>query len=150
MEVDHTAPVCESGKIVIDARPETVWDTLTDLRSWPRWMPGVKSIHLGEPLAVGTKFQWKAGPGTIRSEILEADRPRSVGWRGLTLGITALHLWRMEGQGDSTRVYTEESWSGLLARVLRRSMSKTVRKALDGGLPALKREAEGRGRSVVS
>ncbi len=148
MEADHSAPVCESGEIVVDARPEIVWDTLTDLRSWPRWMPGVKSIHLDEPLAVGTRFHWKAGPGTIRSEILESDRPRSVGWRGRTLGIDALHLWRMEGQGESTRVFTEESWNGLLARVLRGSMSKTVRKALDDGLPALKREAEGRARSA--
>ena len=145
---EHSAPISESGEILIDARPDIVWDTLTDLRSWPRWMPGVKSIRLDEPLAVGAKFQWKAGPGTIRSEVLESDRPRSVGWRGRTLGITALHIWRMEGQGESTRVFTEESWDGLLARTLRRSLAKTLRKALDDGLPALKREAEGRARST--
>ncbi len=149
MEVDHSAPLCESGEIVIDARPEIVWDTLTDLRSWPRWMPGVKSVHLDEPLVVGTKFQWKAGPGTIRSEVLESDRPRSVGWSGRTLGIDVLHLWRMQGQDESTRVYTEESWSGLVARLLRQPMRKTLRKALDDGLPALKREAERRARSVL-
>jgi carbon monoxide dehydrogenase subunit G len=147
VEVDHSAPVCESGEILIGARPEIVWDTLTELRSWPRWMPGIKSMLVDEPFAVGTKFKWKAGPGSIRSEVLDSDRPRSVGWKGRTLGITALHLWRMEGQGESTRVFTEESWSGPLSRVLRGSMSTTVRKALDDGLPALKTEAEDRARS---
>ena len=135
MEVDHSAPVRESGEIVIDAPPEVVWDTLTDLRSWPGWMPGVKSLRLDDPVAVGAKFEWKAGPGTIRSEIIESDRPRSVGWRGRTLGITALHVWRMEGRDVSTRVFTEESWSGLLARALRASMSKTVRKGSQGRAP---------------
>ncbi len=148
MEADHGAPVCESAEIVIDARPEIVWDTLADLPSWPRWMPGVKSVDLAGPFGVGTRFRWKAGPGTIRSELLESDRPRSLGWRGRTLGVDALHVWRFEEQGDGTRVCTEESWSGLLVRVLPRAMSKTVRKALDDGLPALKSEAERRARSV--
>lgn len=39
MEADHNAPVCESGEVVIDARPEIVWATLTDVGSWPGWMP---------------------------------------------------------------------------------------------------------------
>lgn len=73
---------------------------------------------------------------------------RSVAWRGRTLGITALHIWRIENQRDGTRVFTEESWTGPLARVLRSSMTKTVRKALDDGLPALKREAEDRARAT--
>ena len=147
MEPDRSAPVCESGEISIDARPEIVWDTLTDLTSWPRWMPGVKAVHVDGPIQVGTRFQWKAGPGTIRSEIVESDRPRSVGWKGRTLGIDAVHLWRLDEQGGSCRVFTEESWRGLLARLLRGSMSKTVRKALDDGLPAMKEEAERRSRS---
>lgn len=82
----------ESAEIVISAPPEVVWDTLTDLRSWPQWMPGVKAMSVDERLEVGTEFEWKAGPGTIKSEILKCDRPRSVGWTGRTLGISALHV----------------------------------------------------------
>ncbi len=127
MDVDRSAPVCESGEIVIAAPPEMVWDTLTDLKSWPRWMPGVKSMQADGPVQVGTMFRWKAGPGTIRSEIVESDRPRGVAWKGRTLGINAVHAWRMEERGGATRVFTEESWSGLLARVLQGTMKKTVR-----------------------
>ena len=148
MKTDGSAPVRESGEIVIAARPELVWDMLTDLASWPGWMPGVTRVRVEGPARVGTKFEWKAGPGTIRSEILEADRPRSVGWRGRTFGTTALHVWLMEDHGDGTRVVTEESWRGVLPRVLRSLMRRTVRKALDDGLPALKREAEERARAV--
>lgn len=112
MDADHRAPVCESGEIVIGARPEVVWDTLTDLRSWPDWLPGVQAVHVDEPVRIGTRFRWKTGPGTITSEIVNSDRPRSVAWKGRTLGITAVHVWRTEEQGDSTRVFTEESWAG--------------------------------------
>lgn len=144
MDVDHRAPVCESKEIVIDAPADVVWDALSDFSSWPNWMPGVKSVQVDGPIQAGTRFEWKAGPGTIRSEILESDRPRSIGWKGRTFGITALHVWRMEEQGGSTRVSTEESWDGLLARALRGSMSKTVSKALGDGLAGLKGEAERR------
>lgn len=89
-----------------------------------------------------------SGPGNIKSEILECDRPRSIGWKGRALGISALHVWRMRAQDGSTHVATEESWSGPLARLLPGLMSKTVRKALDDGLPALKAEAELRASST--
>ncbi len=87
MQADHSAPVCESGEIVVRSPPELVWDT-------------------------------------------------------------AVHVWRMERQGAGTRVLTEESWSGPLARVFARFLRKTVKQALDQGLPALKSEAEGRARST--
>lgn len=136
MDADHGAAICESSEIVIDATAETIWDTLTDFNSWPRWMPGVKSVSLNGPVEIGTRFKWKAGPGTIRSEILESSRARSVGWKGRTLGITAVHVWRIEEQGPGVRTWTEESWDGLLARVLRAPLAKTVKKALDDGLAA--------------
>jgi carbon monoxide dehydrogenase subunit G len=43
VEVDRQAPVCEAGERLIQAPAEVVWDTLTDIGSWPRWMPGVKA-----------------------------------------------------------------------------------------------------------
>ena len=144
MEADHQAPVCVAGEIVIDSPPETVWDTLTDLSSWPQWMPGVKAMTVEEPVAVGTRFRWKAGPGTVNSEILEFESPRIVGWKGRTLGIAALHVWRLEGQGERTRVSTEESWNGPLARLLRGQMSTMLKRTLDDGVTALKHEAERR------
>ncbi len=33
MEADHRAPVCASSETLINAQPETVWDTLSDLKT---------------------------------------------------------------------------------------------------------------------
>src|ERR1700738_2996292 len=131
MDADSQAPVFEKAEKVIEAPPEVVWDTLTDFRSWPRWMPGVRSVEIGETAEVGTRFKWKAGPGAIKSQVIEWEPPSAVAWKGRTLSIDAVHAWRIEGDGQGSRVVTEESWSGLLARLLRGPMRKTVRKALD-------------------
>ncbi len=36
-------------------------------------MPGVKAMTVYEPIRTGTEFQWKAGPGTIKSQVVECD-----------------------------------------------------------------------------
>ena len=144
---DRDAPVFVTTDIDVDASPEAVWDTLTDLDSWPQWMPGVKSMTRRGPFAVGSTFEWRAGPGTIKSEIVEAARPSSAAWKGRTMGIDAVHVWTIEPRGPTTtHVHTEESWSGLLPRVLRKTMHNSLKKSLDEGLPAIKAEAERRAR----
>lgn len=54
----------------------------------------------------------------------------------------------MRLEDGETKVFTEESWTGLLPRLFRGSMSRSVRNAIDGGLPALKAEAERKGASA--
>ena len=145
IDAERDAPVYEAGDLDVQARPEAVWDTLTDLASWPRWSPGVQSVTAHGPFAVGTRFAWKAGPGTIKSEVIAADRPGAAAWRGRTFGIDAVHAWSIEARGPgATHVHSAESWSGLLPRVLPAAMRKMVRRALDDGLAALKAEAERR------
>ena len=97
------------------------------------------------PFAVGSRFEWKAGPGAIRSEVVEAERPRSAAWKGRTFGIRAVHIWVFEAAGPGlTRVRSAESWTGLLPRLLPGVLRRAVRRALDEGLPALRAEAERR------
>ena len=145
IDAERGAPVYETGDIDVDASPEAVWDTLTDLDSWPRWSPGVTSVVTRGPFAVGTRFEWKAGPGRIRSEVVAADRPHGAAWRGRTFGIAAVHVWTMESRGPAaTRVHSAESWAGPLPRLLPAAMRKMVRRALDEGLAALKAESERR------
>jgi hypothetical protein len=144
MDLDRHAPVLEKGDIEVRATPEATWDTLTDFASWPRWMPGVRDVEVGATVGVGTLFKWKAGPGTIKSQITTWEPPTIVAWKGRSFGIKAVHVWRIEPHGEGSRVLTEEMWFGLLPRLLRKPMSRTVRKALDNGLRALKAEAEQR------
>jgi uncharacterized protein YndB with AHSA1/START domain len=138
------APVSSKREIDIAAPAEVVWEVLTGFDGWPQWNPEVKSMSWDGPLAPGSMFRWKAGPGTIVSTLEEVDRPRYVRWRGRTMTIAAIHEWRFQDRDGGTHVETNESFSGGLARLLRRTLQKQLDRALEEGLEHLKREAERR------
>jgi uncharacterized protein YndB with AHSA1/START domain len=138
------APVRSRQEIEIAAPAEVVWEVLTDFDGWPQWNPDVKSMSWDGSLAPGSVFRWKAGPGTIVSTLEEVDRPRYVRWRGRTMSIAAIHEWRLEERAGGMHLETDESFSGVLARLLRGSLQKQLDRALEEGLEHLKREAEHR------
>ncbi len=144
MEVNKEAPAIATGDIEIRATPEVVWDLLADIDNWPRWNRDVKEATLMGGLRESSVFRWKAGPGTITSTLEKVDRPREIGWRGKTMGINAVHVYKLEPSAEGTKVHTEESFDGLVVSLLKRSMRKTLQKGIDGGLAHLKAEAERR------
>lgn len=137
-------PVSSRRELEIAAPPETVWEVLTGFERWPEWNPEVKSMSFEGPVAPGSEFRWKAGPGTIVSTLEEVDPPRYIRWRGRTLSIKAVHEWRFEPANGGTRVESEESFSGLLARLFHGSLQKTLDSSTESGLEQLKRESERR------
>ncbi len=145
MPADEKAPVTSTAEIDVGAPPQVVWGVLTRFENWPNWNPEVKSMSFGGPLAPGSEFRWKAGPGTIVSTIDRLEPPRYISWRGRTLMIKAYHEWWLEPRDGVTHVKTEEAFFfGLVARLLRGTLQKTFDKALADGLEHLRREAERR------
>ena len=144
VEINEQAPVVGTGETEISAPPEVVWDVLTEIDRWPSWNPDVKSTSMDGGLVEGSEFRWKAGPGTITSVLQHVDPPRSIAWTGKTLGIRAIHVYRLEPRGERTLVSTEESYEGLPARLFRGPVQKTLDTALVDGLRYLKDEAERR------
>ncbi len=142
MEINPRAPAVARGEIEVAASVETVWRVLTEIAGWPTWNPDVTSATLDGSLAPGTKFSWKAGPGTITSTLQSVEPPHRIAWTGATFGIKAIHVHQLEEQIGRTLVRSEESWDGLFVRLLRGSMTKTLQKAIDSGLRHLKIEAE--------
>jgi hypothetical protein len=140
----ENAPVRGSGEIDIDAPPQVVWEVLTQFENWPNWNSDVKSMSFPGPLAPGTEFRWKAGPGTIVSTLERVEAPRYIAWRGRTLTIDAYHEWWLDPRDGGTNVRTEETFSGLVARLLRGMLQKTLDKSFQDGLERLKLEAERR------
>ena len=144
VEVNKNAPVVAADRIEIAASSQSVWDVLTDIKSWPSWNPDVKSMSMQGELAEGSVFRWKAGPGTITSRIQHVEPPRMIGWTGTIFGIKAKHVYRLEARDGATLVHTEESYEGLVSRLLRGSLQKTLAKGLSDGLRYLKAETERR------
>jgi hypothetical protein len=134
--------VFASGQIDISAEPQQVWSIMVGVENWPDWNHDVKWARLAGPLAEGTEFMWKAGPGTIRSKLQLVDEPRAVSWEGRTLGIQAYHSWRLEPSALGTMVMTEESWTGFLPSLLPSAMNRQLKAAIDRGLGFLKEASE--------
>jgi hypothetical protein len=149
IEINERAPVVGAGEIEIAATPDVVWPVLTEIDHWPHWNPQVRSASLKGSLVEGSEFRWKAGPGTIRSTITQIEQPRKVAWTGRTLSIKAIHVYVLEPRNGTTLVKTKESYEGLVARVFRGQLQKTLDQALDEGLRHLKAEAERRSASSV-
>jgi uncharacterized protein YndB with AHSA1/START domain len=146
VRIDASAPIKGSAQIEVGAAPEVVWDVLTAIDEWPRWNPDITESSLEGDLAEGSQFRWKAGAGTITSTLRAVDRPRLIAWTGKTLGLEAVHLYRIDPLDAGSRVTTEESWVGWPARLFRKRMQRTLERALDAGLEALKAEGERRAR----
>jgi hypothetical protein len=144
MNADRNAPVYASNQIEISADPRVVWDVVATIDEWPRWNPDVKEASLDGELTVGSVFWWKAGPGTIKSTLRRVDPPREVSWTGVSLGVKAIHVWRIEPRDGGSVLSTEESWDGFVARLFRRSSQRTLDKALRDGPVHVKAEAERR------
>ena len=147
MEINTKAPAIVRHRIQIAAGCDIVWEVLTDLQGWPAWNKQVESLTLDGPLAPGSNFEWKAGPGVIRSTLAEVDPPRKIAWTGQTFGIKAIDVFRLEEADGSTFVSEDESWDGLLVRFFTRRMQHTLRDSIEKGLQALKIEAERRASS---
>ena len=144
MKINELAPVIASREVEVEASPETIWDIIVAVDSWPDWTPDVKAAFIEGDLAVGTRFSWKAGQLTIRSTVLQMERPHHLVWTGTTTGIKAVHLWQIEKRGEKALVRSEESWEGLLPSILRGTMKRMLSRSIQQTLLYLKREAERR------
>jgi hypothetical protein len=150
MDINQNAPVTAHEQIHIAADVQTVWDVLGDIEHWPSWNQAVRSVSVHGPVAPGTTFRWKAGPGTITSRLAEVDAPRRIVWTGTTLGIKAVDTFSLEPSDGGTLVRQGESWDGLAARLFRSRMERTLRTSLQDGLRSLKAEAERRAGAVAA
>lgn len=142
MKINQSAPVKAAYEIEVEAKPEVIWDILVAARRWPNWNPDIRATDVQGNLEAGSKFSWKAGPGTIHSTVMQLQMPHLLLWTGSTPGIKAVHLWVLERRGERTLVRSEESWEGLLPSILRGIMKRMLSKSIRQSLIYLKAEAE--------
>lgn len=142
--INDEAPVFASSEAEVSASLGLVWEVLTTIEQWPTWNPDVKSVSMSGRLTNGTQFRWKAGPATITSTLQHVEAPRRIAWTGTSFGIEAIHVYALEARDGVTLVRTEESYDGLVARIFRGRLQKSLEGSLESGLEHLKAEAERR------
>jgi hypothetical protein len=144
MDIDPDAPVQATRSVTIAAAPSLVWAVLADIQSWTSWNSDVRDVSVPNGVHPGATFTWRSGPGRITSTFAVVEPERELSWTGRTLGIHAVHVYRLEPWRDGTTVVLEESWTGLPTRLLRRKCQAMLDDALDSGLTRLKSAVENR------
>jgi hypothetical protein len=98
-----------------------IWDCLIHAGAWPAWYANASNVtFLGDTapvLKLGSRFRWKTFGVTIESTVIEFAPPERIGWDGRRSGLHVYHAWLLEEQGPVTRVLTEETQLGWLARL---------------------------------
>ena len=142
VEINRAAPAVGSATALVEAPLENVWRILGDLANWPNWNKSVTKIRVDGQAEPGTTFVWKAGGSKIVSRLEQVTPPHRIAWSGKVFGIRAVHVWELAAEAGGTRVRTEESFEGPLARLFPGFARKTINRALAGAVSSLKSEAE--------
>lgn len=142
-------------EIEIAASPADVWRVLTDLASFSKWNPFVRSIE--GALAEGERLRVRlAPPGssgmTFRPTVLRVAEPREFRWLGHLLmpGLfDGEHIFELEDLGGKTRFVQREEFRGILAGPMLKALRDKTHRGFISMNQALRERVEsGSGRSV--
>ncbi len=119
-------------EIIINSKPEKVWNILTNFEKYPEWNPFIKSIlgnkKVGEQLIV--KIQPPDGSGmTFKPLILKFEQDKEFRWLGKLLfkGIfDGEHYFKLSDNNDGMTTFIQgEKFNGLLVGLLGKTLEKT-------------------------
>jgi len=142
MKINRKAPLVAQKQIFIEAPPQTVWNTQTDINNWSTCQPDIRASKLDSRLTVGSTFRWKSGGLNVASTIEVIEPGREIGWTGRALGASAKHIWKLTSQDNGTLVTTEESMEEWSIRLMKLISPKFLDNSLDTWLKNLKTKAE--------
>ena len=141
--VNYNSKVYCTKSIQINARPEVVWQVLTSIDSWSKWQKDISKAHLSDSnLKIGAQFKWTTNGATINSKIHTVTPNLHLGWTGKTIGVNAIHNWKLDYSNGLTKVPVEESLHGWLTKLFRSKFQKDLETGMDKWLLLLKKESE--------
>lgn len=135
--------------IEINAPADQVWKLMLDIAGWSRWFAPIKTAGpiSGQPLAKGSVFFFKlalAGPAMkMKVSVVESEPPKRVAWTGGMLGVSAVHSFEFQAQGNKTKVVSKEVFQGPMVGFLKIFFNDAaLGKLHQAWITALKAEAE--------
>ena len=138
----HAAPVACERTIFINAAPEVVWQLLTDINSWPHIFKNVSVAKMNRPVSPGVTFRWKAGGASIHSTLRVVNPCRQLAWTGRAYTIAAVHEWQLKAVNNGTELTVTESMNGFIARLFKKSLTRSLGKDMTQSLDELKQASE--------
>jgi hypothetical protein len=136
-------------EIVINARPDKIWNILMDFENYPKWNPFIRSIK-GKP-ETGVQIKVRLEPPdargmTIKPRVLEVADKRRFRWQG-HLVIPGLfdgeHIFElMDNKNGSTTFIHREYFRGVLVPLFRKMLDDNTRRGFEMMNRQLKIESE--------
>ncbi len=139
--------------IVAHCHPEHIWLAIQDIRRWSQFDPeAIESVHWisGDPWTKGARFEIKLRKPihyTLRPEIVEAEKPILIHWRGKGSGITGEQwfIFKILPSGD-TEMRTLQHYSGAPLLLLGDKGKNAIEQGVRHVFEHIKREAEANAR----
>ncbi|MFI5779484.1 SRPBCC family protein [Nocardia sp. NPDC051570] len=141
-EVNADAAIVVRLDTRIAAPIDRVWALHTAIDDWPAWHDDITAARLDGPLRPGAVFHWSTTGLDIESTVYAVSAPHRILWGGPAQGITGIHCWTFESDGNGTLVHTEESWDGDPVRENQEFLTKALTDSLHSWLEILRRTAE--------
>jgi len=136
-------------EIDIDASPESVWRILRDLDHYEDWNPFI--VSAAGLIAVGESLTARIQPpgskaSTFKPTVTEVDPEHTFEWLGRLVlpGVfDGRHRFELEATPNGgTRLVHSESFSGVLVRLLRKSLDNQTMQGFNEMNVALKARVE--------
>jgi carbon monoxide dehydrogenase subunit G len=134
-----------TSSIEIPAPPEKVWEAVSDLEVYGRWMTLHAGFPAGSPgrMEPGMRYKEKVKvmgmPGDVDWTVAELEEPSSVRLHGEgPMGIQLRAAFLLESEGEGTRVSYESEFGGAALVALQSVVEKEAQKAGDESLQRLR------------
>ena len=144
-EQNRDMPIYETS-ITINSSPERIWQLLSEVVAWPRWLPTVTAVEPldGQMLEQGRRFkvqQPKLRPAVWIVSNVEPNR--RFEWQARAPGVlmVADHVVEQRGSGPAS-VHLRFEFRGVVGRLLGLLFSSTTRRYMGQEAASLKSEAE--------
>ncbi len=136
-----------SSTIAADARPDTVWATLTDAHRWPEWSRVCTSVSaVPDDWSPGQFLSFKmriAGvPVPFNVSLTDIDTGRRVSWTSTKFTITAVRTISLEQIAGTVRITDHKRFSSPLLPVSVYYPRFLIRRMTETWLKDLKLESE--------
>jgi uncharacterized membrane protein len=151
-------PMRVEKRISVEAPPSAVWNVISELRDYPRFMAGITrwDAEGGKQSGLGARYRIRMRVGSAEIggliEVVEVDEACELAWTGVT-GIDQRGRWRLrerdDGSTDVTLRLGYHTEGGVLGAIAERFAAPIVGGNLRRSLERLKQQVENRERGFT-